>query len=383
LVPFAPDKLESLVWQYSPPTRFGEVYQAELERAENLDIVLHTNVVEIEASEAGSEVSALRLAALDAKRIEARARSYVLACGGLENPRLLLASNRQAPAGLGNAHGLVGRYFMEHPHVVAARALVADPALVRFYDYDLRATPRRGHEALGCIHLSAEAQRAGKLLNYDANVTVDTIGISGYAALRRIWNSVERGESPQDLLGDLKTALFDIDDTFAGLLGRFGVRDYQPSAGSFQLWSFAEQAPNPDSRVLLDSERDALGMPRIKLDWRLTELDRRSLLGAHEVLAEEFGRTGIGRIQIEAWLQDLESPWSEELHGGYHPMGTTRMADDPKQGVVDRQCRVHGMANLYVAGSSVFPTGGSANPTLTIVALALRLAEHLKAELSV
>jgi choline dehydrogenase-like flavoprotein len=214
-------------------------------------------------------------------------------------------------------------------------------------------------------------------------VTVDNIGDSGYAALRRIWNSVERGESPDDLMGDLRTALFDIDDTFAGLLDRFGVRDYQVEAGSFRLWSYLEQAPNPESRVFLNGERDAQGMPRIALDWRLTELDKRSLLRTHKILAEELGRTGIGRLQIQPWLQEASGGWSDELSGGYHPMGTTRMADDPRRGVVDRDGRVHGIANLYVAGSSVFPTGGSANPTLTIVALALRLAEHLRAELSV
>jgi choline dehydrogenase-like flavoprotein len=383
LVPFAPERIESLVWQYSPPTRFGEVYRAELERAENLDVLLHASVVEIEASEALSRVQALHLSTLEGKRLAVRARSYALACGGLENPRLLLASNRQARDGLGNGHGVVGRYFMEHPHIVAARALVADPAFLAFYDYKLRLTPRRSHSVLGCMHLSEQAQRSEGLLNYDASVTVDNIGDSGYAALRRIWNSVERGESPDDLVADLKTALFDIDDTFAGLLGRFGVRDYQVQAGSFRLWSYLEQAPNPESRVFLDDEQDALGMPRIGLDWRLTELDKRSLLRTHEILAEELGRTGIGRLQLEAWLQDAGGGWSDDLSGGYHPMGTTRMADDPARGVVDRDCRVHGIANLYVAGSSVFPTGGSANPTLTIVALALRLAEHLRAELSV
>ena len=236
---------------------------------------------------------------------------------------------------------------------------------------------------LGCIHLSEQAQRSEGMLNYAACVTADNVGESGYAALRRVWNSLEQGKAPGDLLGDLRTALFDIDDTFAGLLGRFGVREYRSAAGSFRLWSVAEQAPNPDSRVQLDGERDALGMPRIRLDWRMTELDKRSLFGALEALAKEFGRTGIGRIQIGAWLRDGSAAWSEELTGGYHPMGATRMADDPKRGVVDRDGRVHGIANLYVAGSSVFPTGGSANPTLTIVALALRLAEHLKTELLV
>jgi choline dehydrogenase-like flavoprotein len=324
----------------------------------------------------------LRLATLDGRRIELRARAYVLACGGLENPRLLLAANRQLADGLGNAHGNVGRYFMEHPHVVAARAIVADPARIRFYDFDHRLAPRHGQCVVGCINLSPETQRAERLLNYDANLTFDNIGASGFAALRRIWNALERRQAPRDLLGDLEAALIDIDDTFAGLLARLGVRSYQPAAGGYRLWSFCEQAPNPDSRVTLDSERDALGVPRIRLDWRLGEQDKDSLRRAIELLASEFGRTGTGRIQLPDWLQDTSSRWPDELAGGFHHMGTTRMADDPRQGVVDRQCRVHGVANLYVAGSSVFPTAGSANPTLTIVALALRLAEDLKTALT-
>jgi choline dehydrogenase-like flavoprotein len=382
LIPFAPDKVRNLIWQYSPPTRFGEVYRAGLERADNLDIVLHANLVDIEANEAGSEVQALRLATLGGKRFEARARTFVLACSGLENPRLLLVANRQMQAGIGNAKGNVGRYFMDHPHVVGARALVADPAQIHFYDYDHRLTPIRGQGVVGCMNLSPDVQRSERLLNHDANVTFDNIGASGYAALRRIWNSVERREAPRDLFGDLKAALFDIDDTVAGLLGRFGVRSYQPLAGSYRLWSFCEQLPNPDSRVTLDTERDALGMPRLQLDWRLSEQDKRSLRATHEVLAGEFGRTGIGRIQLLEWLQDPSNRWSDELAGGFHPMGTTRMADDPAEGVVDRDCQVHGMANLYVSGSSVFATSGAANPTLTIVALAARLAAHLKAELA-
>ena len=119
-------------------------------------------------------------------------------------------------------------------------------------------------------------------------------------------------------------------------------------------------------------------MPRIEVDWRLTELDKRSLQAGHQALAEELGRTGLGRLQIDRWLTEDLTSWPPELDGGHHHMGTTRMSDRSDQGVVDADCRVHGMANLYVAGSSVFPTSGSANPTLTIVALALRLAGHLK-----
>ena len=123
-------------------------------------------------------------------------------------------------------------------------------------------------------------------------------------------------------------------------------------------------------------------MPRIALDWRLTGQDKRSLLAGHQAVAEELGRTGLGRLQIADWLTADDDSWSPTLEGGHHHMGTTRMSLDPSQGVVDPPSKVHGIANLYVAGSSVFPTSGSANPTLTIVALALRLAAHLQERLT-
>jgi choline dehydrogenase-like flavoprotein len=149
------------------------------------------------------------------------------------------------------------------------------------------------------------------------------------------------------------------------------------------MWCTAEQAPNPESRVRLGDTLDPLSVPRIALDWRLSELDKRSLLAGHQAVAEELGRTGLGRLQIDDWLSADLTSWAPELEGGHHHMGTTRMSRDPSQGVVDPSSRVHGIANLYVAGSSVFPTCGSANPTLTIVALALRLATQLNERLSV
>ena len=137
-----------------------------------------------------------------------------------------------------------------------------------------------------------------------------------------------------------------------------------------------EQAPNPDSRVVLVRERDELGMQRVALDWRLSDVDRRNVRRTLELLGAEIGAAGIGRLQILHSAD--ETSWPEDLDGGQHHMGTTRMSDDPKQGVVDSDCRVHGMSNLFVAGSSVFPTPGGATPTLLLVALALRLADHLK-----
>ena len=136
-----------------------------------------------------------------------------------------------------------------------------------------------------------------------------------------------------------------------------------------------EPAPNPSSRVTLIEERDSLGVPKVKLDWRLSELDKFSTQRTMELLGLEAGRLGVGRVQM-AW--DASSDWPEDMNIGFHHMGTTRMSDTQRNGVVDKNCRVHGVHNLFVAGSSVFATAGSGTPTMAIVALALRLADHVK-----
>jgi choline dehydrogenase-like flavoprotein len=146
----------------------------------------------------------------------------------------------------------------------------------------------------------------------------------------------------------------------------------------FNLMTRQEQAPNPASRVTLGRERDALGMPRVTLDWRLTPLDRRSFRAFYEVLGRELGRSGVGRVRMNEWVTSTDPAWPASLGGGWHHMGTTRMHDDPKQGVVDANCRMHGVGNLSIAGASVYPTGGCANPTLTLVALSLRLSDRLR-----
>src|SRR5205807_6248231 len=142
------------------------------------------------------------------------------------------------------------------------------------------------------------------------------------------------------------------------------------------------QAPNPESRVLLGTERDALDMPRAKLDWRLTQLDWRSFHVFYEVLGRELGRSGAGRVQLLDWVRREDGTWPSTLSGGWHHLGTTRMHENPRFGVVDATCRVHGLGNLYVAGASVCPTSGAVNPTLTLVALSLRLSDHLKRTLA-
>jgi len=146
-----------------------------------------------------------------------------------------------------------------------------------------------------------------------------------------------------------------------------------------ELFTRMEQSPNPNSRIQLDAERDELGVPRATLDWQLTALDKRSIRKLQQLIGEEVGRSELGRIRLMDWLQDEDnSEWPATLRGGWHHMGTTRMADNPKEGVVDANCKVFGIANLYMAGSSCYTTSGAANPTLTLVALTLRLSEYLK-----
>ena len=152
-------------------------------------------------------------------------------------------------------------------------------------------------------------------------------------------------------------------------------RAFVRSPGTASLVVQLEQSPNPSSRVSLSSDLDRLGVQKVNLDWQMGDLERHTITRFGELLGREFGLAGLGRIRL---LPTNESGWWAGMRGSWHQMGTTRMHDDPSQGVVDADCRVHDIANLYVAGSSVFTTSGFANPTLTIVTLAIRLADHIK-----
>jgi choline dehydrogenase-like flavoprotein len=341
LLPFEDGALETRVVQRAP-SRFGAIYREAVRGAANVHTYLFANVVELLANEEGRAVERARVACLDGNRFSVRARLFVLATGGIENPRLLLASKRVQPAGLGNQHGQVGRFFMEHPHLISGALLPSGPRL-----------------PLGLYqeHPAGRANIAGLLTASDATLRRErTLSFASFPA--------QRAELPE----------FEV--ALARVIGEMDTGPGGPAGGAYFLMNVCEQAPNPESRVRLIEERDALGMPRVQLEWRLSSIDKRSLRRAHEILARELGRAGLGRLQI--MLSEDDHRWPEELGGGRHHMGTTRMHRDPRQGVVDRNARVHGLANLYVAGSSVFPTCGAAPPTLTLLALALRLADHLK-----
>lgn len=364
--PMMREQLRPLVFQQSPPTRLGTTYRPALEAAANVKVCLWANLTEIVTDATTATVEHLAMACLDGRRFTVAARQVVLATGGVENARLLLGSNRQAPAGLGNGHDLVGRFFMDHPAHEAATVLVDGSS-------DIARAPA-GQMVQALCGLAPEIERDEALLRFATSilpVKPPDRDKPGYVALRELTRTMRRGIWPDDLMGRLGTVLADLGGTTSGFYNRFFTEP-----GLLSLRIHVETAPNPDSRVTLLPERDALGLNRVRLHWQLTELDRRSLRRSLEIVGEALGAAGLGRLRLDDWL--LEDDFAIPGNGSYHHIGTTRMSDDPRTGVVDRNCRVHGMRNLFVAGSSVFPTEGFANPTFTIVALGIRLADHLR-----
>jgi choline dehydrogenase-like flavoprotein len=355
---------------------FAPRYRSDLVKAPNVTLQLHANVTGVETDESGRSATSLRVATLSGNRFTVRAKIFVMAAGGLETPRLLLASNQQWPAGLGNHTGVVGRFFMEHPRFVAGfLAPTGTQPNPRFYSEH-----QTGRERLqGYLGSAREFQQTEGLL--DVQITLEQVydvprdvsDSAGYVTDLVTdlgsWERVAIPGSPVPVPYPevIRRAQSDPKETYNALRRKLDT---------VRVTTRIEQAPNPDSRVTLIRERDKLGMHRIALNWRLSQIDKRNVNRTLALFGAEVGRAGIGRLKI--LHGEDEAGWPADTAGGWHLMGTTRMSNDPKRGVVDRDCRVHGVSNLYIAGSSVFPTAGGATPTLTLVALTLRLARHLK-----
>lgn len=385
-VPLALDKasVESVVYQQSPPTRFGEIYREPIEKARHIRCFLHANLVDIRLAEGSDSVSHIAVSTLEGKRRDVHARHFVLACGGIENARILLNCNRQRDKGLGNENDLVGRYFMDHLNVDTSAIVFADETL----DLDLYTGFQRVDGSVLSIGLriAPETMRREHLLNNAAflSVSFENEAFSndfrnhGWLSFSTMVKAFARGQMPERLTENYCNAVEDVGAVTTGVYRHVMRRVVPPGkALAATLGQDAEQAPNPDSRVRLGEDVDPFGWRRVVLDWRVSRTDMESLRRTHEMIGAAVGAAGIGRMRLGFG----EPPSAENVYTAYHHMGTTRMHDDPRQGVVDRNCRVHSLRNLYMAGSSVFTTAGTANPTLTIVALAARLAARLATSL--
>ncbi len=362
-LPFSSDRVATKVLQFSAPTKFGKAYQRELDQSKNVTVCLNGNMTEVETTRNAATATRIRVACLRGSQFWIAAKYFILATGGIENARLLLLSNKVQLDGLGNQNDLVGRFFMEHPHLDSATIVLSSP--LRTSPHLYRRHPVDETVIRGFLILSADCQRCEKLSNFSAILSPEAKGLQVLGHLR--W-----GDS-QDLLQDIVDVIADVDDIAVGAYSK--LRRGFIAVHTLAVQTQTESIPNPESRVSLITERDALGLNRVKLDWRMTSFDKQAIRRALLIVGQELGRAGLGRLRID--MDDNDSTWPPTLQVGHHHMGTTRMHTNAKMGVVDANCCVHGMRNLFVAGSSVFPTSGSANPTLTIVALATRLADHL------
>lgn len=354
--------LETKVWKRSPPTRFGERYRDALRTTPSLRVLLHATAVELESNENGAAVTAVIAARPDGGRFGVGARHVVLAAGGIETPRLMLASRQRAPQGVGNAHDQVGRYFMLHPQIDIGDVLIKlgqSPLLLQDRVEGRKQMIRAG------FTLAPEVQRAQ--------------GLPNHAILFRP-GAVDDRSSFKHRLRELKGRLLDDDLAWPmrGVLADLaaGAR-HEDAARWVRVQLRMDHVPHADSRVRLASARDALGVPRVNLDWQTTPGEFDAVRRSARLFGAGLGALGAGRLHLSPWVTSDAQDWPDDAEWDFHHLGATRMHADPRQGVVDANCTVHGVGNLHVASSSVFTTAGFANPTLTIVALALRLAERL------
>jgi len=366
-LPQEEERFRNIQFRQSPPVRMGQKYRDEIAANPRIAAAINANLVDMRLAPDLATVTGAVFRSYDPSDpgFTVSARVFALCLGGFETPRMMLNFNSQKPAGLGNDNDLVGRYFCEHPSRELASAIFTHSRAIEQDNY----SP------------TLEFMEREDILDFILRVT---------------W----RDRTPKSLADSLKGAL-ECASPFTERLGaklrgaprgclwggseEFNrLRDPQ-TYPSGTVWMACEQSLIRDSRVMLGEDTDVFGLRRMRLDWQLGEIDYRTMLTGLTALGQHFAEQDIGRIRIQDWLLEKNprlpggsnAVHSGEWNGGYHQMCTTRMDDDPRSGVVDRNCRVHGMDNLYIGGSSVFGSPSYVNPTYTIVQLALRLGDHL------
>ena len=347
VVRFPSDLVRNKIWRFNP-LRFGEAMGGTLDAAVNVRVLLNAPLTSIQMNPARSEVRSVTVSPSRDANISVQARRYVIACGGLETPRILLSAGPGFTPVVDNDN--LGRFFMEHFHVYRKLELALYTAAARSRLYQPTDLIDSCCDTRAFFQLSPELRREHGLTSMAFTI---------------------RNAAAADVVGR----------AVGELTNRLWSRENEFSAGLLTI--MAEQVPNPSSRITLCDERDPLGVPRLRLDWRPAALDHDSIFRSTTMLADQLGASSAGRLRILPEFAELESvaDVDRDIKGGDHHMGAARMSDSPDNGVVDTDCRLHGVANCFLAGSSVFPTSGCANPTLTILALSLRLADHLATSL--
>ena len=389
--------------RWSERRNLRQQHAVALESDPGLKILLGAVATGIEIDPVTGRAEGVTVCLPSGQRTTLRARVIVLACGGLETTRLMLTTRMSQPRLFGGVESLLGRGYMAHfegriADVVFTPAL-PDNAFDFFIDGSGRYARRR-------ITIDAETQQRCGLLNMCAWPDNPTLSdpahqsaILSLAYLSLAAPVLGRFLEPEAIrrkhlehginelgrhLGNIVAGLPEaVIEASRFLYRRYGTTPRLPGffirnkARRYALFYHAEQAPNPASTVCLGEARDALGMPRLKIDLRYSEADAASVVAGHEIIDRNLREAGLGRLEYHCPAEKRTSRVWDQMTDGYHQIGTIRMAVSPSRGVVDADCRVHGTPNLFVASSAVFPTSGQANPTLLITALSARLAAHV------
>ncbi|MGF1459202.1 MAG: GMC oxidoreductase [Leptolyngbyaceae cyanobacterium] len=328
-------KMSSFYWEETP-TRTAKRFGDEMRRSPNLRVILGATVNELRLDEAGERVTTVACSSLEGRELIVEGDTVVLATGAFEAARILLASDRQVPNGIGNEHDLVGRFYTDHPK--HHTGTLTPGALTRQYANELQYAPKP--RFCICFALDDATQQQYELLEH-------------VLYLKPLY------EKTKDRLSRI-------------IRRRPLCVDRNGAIAAYKVKFVTEQVPQQSSRIKLGTERDALGQRKLEVDWCFTQQDHRSLEKTLALMTERFQTAGLGHFNF-----GNEPPSLENMTDAAHQMGTTRMASCSDAGVVDLDCRVFGTDNLYVASSAVFPTGPSYSPTFTILALARRLGQHL------
>ena len=408
IVPGLPDEdvRSSDLERWSLPTDFGKEYGRELRSSARLRLIQGLTCTEVESAEDGRRVAGLVGRTLGGKRIRVEARATVLACGGLGTTRLLLASDRRHPGGIGNHSDLLGRYYMGHISGILARVRFTTPPELTAYGFDrdgegvyLR---RRFSFSRRFLHAERLPNIVGFLVNPDIWDPSHGSGILSFAYLALTSPTFGRYFAPEAIrksaTGDLPHRVVGphvanmARDAFGTLrfVAEFGVRRFllwrrvpgffvQSRSNVYPLRYHGEHVPSRESRITLAEDRDELGMRRLAIDFRYAPQDVDGVLRAHRHWDAHLRKHGRG--VLEYLPGDPERRVWDQAQDGFHQAGTTRMSERPEDGVVGPHCNVHGFDDLFVAGSSIFVTSGQANSTFLAIAFALRLADRLRAAL--
>lgn len=396
------DELE----RWSEGRDLRRIHAAALEGDPDLQIWLGAVATGLDIDPASGTARGVAVATATGNRAVLGARAIVLACGGLETTRLLLATQAAHPRLFGGAEGPLGRYYMGHLEGRIAEIVFDRPGADR--DFDFFVDPS-GRYVRRRITIPAAVRRQQGLLNLAAWPDNPALGdpdhksaILSLAYLSLAAPGLGRLLAPEAIrrkhldggvtgfgrhLGNIVAGAPEaVREAARYLFRRYTARPRLPGffianpGRRYALFYHAEQAPSRDSTVRLTGVRDALGMPRLRIDLRYGEVDARSVAAGHEIIDRGLRRSGLGRLEYTVPEADRLARIMDQATDGYHQIGTARMAQDPRAGVVDRDCRVHGSPNLFIAGSAVFPSSGQANPTLLLAALSARLAAHLASE---